>query len=267
MASMPLVFAAHAEWASLSRPRSQIASPGRQSHSRMSPSRVTASPHGFKPGQDLPRARDRLSPTPPGQASMRSCYRGDYSSSAVPEHMMSDQRSSMTASPKTRKQPLSAPRSPRHVSRGSTSVADHSNLAAVGSWSTQSVHNGDYHTRRGIQSDLYEDESSHKYASYDDFILFPDESLADTQERVSAYTRQSPAPLGPRISRLGTPDIAPLSTDVQFFPCLGDEAEEDRINEAWYLAGRERVASQSQCSLLGLRDVLSWCLCVADRDC
>ncbi|KAK6215556.1 hypothetical protein QIS74_08575 [Colletotrichum tabaci] len=212
----------------------------------MSLSQETTSPHGFKPGQTLPRACDRLSPTPPGQASMRSCYPGDYSSSVVPEHMMGEQRSSMTASPRTRKQSQSAPRSPRLGARGSTSVADHSSLAAVGSWSSQIVHNGDYHTRRGIQSDFarYEDESSYKYAPYDDFILFPDESSADAQERASAYTRQSPAPLGPRISRLRTPDIAPLSTDVQFFPCLGDEAEEDRINEAWYLAGRERVASQ-----------------------
>ncbi|TQN71445.1 hypothetical protein CSHISOI_04111 [Colletotrichum shisoi] len=214
----------------------------------MSPSRETTSPHGFEPGQTLPRTRDRLSPTPPGQASMRLCYPGDYSSSVVPEHIMGEQRSSMTASPKTRKQPLSAPRSPRYESRGGTSVTDHSSLAAVGSWSSQSVHNGDYHTRRGIHSDLprYEDESSYKYAPYDDFILFPDESSVDTQGKASVYTRQSPAPLGPRISRLRTPDIAPLSTDVQFFPCLGDETEEDRINEAWYLAGRERVASQTQ---------------------
>ncbi|GKT64166.1 hypothetical protein ColTof4_06542 [Colletotrichum tofieldiae] len=95
-----------------------------------------------------------------------------------------------------------------------------------------------------------EDESSYKREPYDDFILFPDESQTDTYEDVSAYTEQPAAPLAPRIHRLRTPDIAPLSTDVQFFPCLGDEAEEDRINEAWYLAGRERVRSQIQCSAL-----------------
>ncbi|OHX00118.1 hypothetical protein CSPAE12_01349 [Colletotrichum incanum] len=89
-----------------------------------------------------------------------------------------------------------------------------------------------------------QDESSYKHVPYDDFILFPDESQTDTHEDVSIYTEQPPAPLAPCIHRLRTPDIAPLSTDVQFFPCLGDEAEEDRINEAWYLAGRERVHSQ-----------------------
>lgn len=92
----------------------------------------------------------------------------------------------------------------------------------------------------------FDDESLVTNAAYDDFLLFPDENLDDFEDPSMPADYVSSTPMAPRITRLRTPDIAPLSTDVQFFPCLGDEAEEDRINEAWYLAGRERVDCQRQ---------------------
>ncbi|KAF9872569.1 hypothetical protein CkaCkLH20_10066 [Colletotrichum karsti] len=124
-----------------------------------------------------------------------------------------------------------------------------SSLLAVGSWSNQS-HRDDGNQARTGRFDMFapvNDEIAAKSlpmdsasGMMDDFVLFPD----DTAEDALVPYEEALPPCAPCISRLRTPDLAPMSTDVQFFPCLGDEREEDRINEAWYLAGREKMDSQ-----------------------
>lgn len=54
-------------------------------------------------------------------------------------------------------------------------------------------------------------------------------------------------PLAPQISRLSTPDLSPLATDVEFCPCHGDECVEDKVGDAWYIAGRSKMNSQGKC--------------------
>ncbi|KAK1623205.1 hypothetical protein BDP81DRAFT_399525 [Colletotrichum phormii] len=132
----------------------------------------------------------------------------------------------------------------------------------MGSWTSQSIHDEEPCARYGREkgsSSFHDGDCSSKNAPYDDFILFPDDAENDINEDFASPAQSSSsAPRAPRISRLRTPDLAPLSTDVQFFPCLGDEAERDRINEAWYIAGRERVASQ-------LDDALAYMAAVEGR--
>ncbi|GKT52498.1 uncharacterized protein ColSpa_12679 [Colletotrichum spaethianum] len=229
--------------------------------------RIASEPRIPIPLTDATIARDRLpsrlqawadsskSPLPtlanfPRPRLNGALYPGDYPSSIEPGYMTGEQLFAMDTSPQTRHQALPHHRNSRPRLRRSRRSADHSALLAIGSWSSPDIHLGDHYGDRSAPSRNKSDfasrqeDESYEHASYDDFILFPDEIPTDTHEDVSAYTEQPSAPLAPRIPRLRTPDLAPLSTDVQFFPCHGDEAEEDRINEAWYLAGRERVHSQ-----------------------
>ncbi|KAK1986866.1 hypothetical protein LZ30DRAFT_581139 [Colletotrichum cereale] len=157
--------------------------------------------------------------------------------------MAGEQQSIMPTSSQTRHQSQTHRQPSRLGSRRSGRSVDHSTLLAIGSWSSQKTDHGDRHALSSSRSESARHEDG---SSYNDFILFPDEDHTNAYEDVSAYTEQPSAPLAPRNPRLRTPDIAPLSTDVQFFPCLGDEADEDRINEAWYLAGRDRVLSQME---------------------
>ncbi|KAK1998090.1 hypothetical protein LX36DRAFT_681293 [Colletotrichum falcatum] len=162
--------------------------------------------------------------------------------------MFEERRSSVSASPQMKHRPQRHHRNSRPRSRGNRRSADHSTLLAIGSWSSQGVGQEDGHALSNSSSEPvpHDDGSSYKHSPYDDFILFPDGGHADDYEDVPVHIEQPSAPLPPRIPRLRTPEIAPLSTDYQFFPCLGDEPDEDRINEAWYLAGRDRVLSQME---------------------
>ncbi|KAK1569771.1 uncharacterized protein LY79DRAFT_528031 [Colletotrichum navitas] len=162
--------------------------------------------------------------------------------------MFEEQRPSICTSPQATHRPQTHHQNLRSGSRKNRRSADHSTLVAIGSWSSHKTGHGDRHALSNSrnESTRYENGLSYQHAPYDDFNLFPEEGHTDDYEDVSAYTEQPSAPLAPRIPRFRTPDIAPLSTDVQFFPCLGDEPDEDRINEAWYLAGRDRVLSQME---------------------
>ncbi|KAK2039428.1 hypothetical protein LZ31DRAFT_476619 [Colletotrichum somersetense] len=164
------------------------------------------------------------------------------------QHTFEEDRSSISTSPQARHRPQTHHQNFRSGSRRNRRSADHSALLAIGSWSSHKTGHGDGHALSDGKSESAQHDfgSSYQHAPHDDFILFPEEGHTDEYEDVSAYTEQPSAPLAPHITRSRTPDIAPLSTDVQFFACLGDEPEEDRINEAWYLAGRDRVLSQME---------------------
>ncbi|EXF85847.1 hypothetical protein CFIO01_11723 [Colletotrichum fioriniae PJ7] len=161
--------------------------------------------------------------------------------------MSDEQLYSLPPSPRLRHQPPSYRRSPGPASQRRRRSPDHDSLVAMGSWTSQNTHNEEPCTRSGREkgsSTFHSGDFSARDAPYDDFILFPDDAGECMHEDFRAPAQSSSAPRAPRITRLRTPDLAPLSTDVQFFPCLGGESERDRINEAWYIAGRERVESQ-----------------------
>ncbi|OHF01644.1 hypothetical protein CORC01_03134 [Colletotrichum orchidophilum] len=246
MAFLPLSFETHPEFTTLPRSRSTM-SPGRQTNPMMLPLREGTSPHGQRHRQNPPGTRDRRSPTSPTQTSMRTCYPIDYPGSVMSNHMTNGDLYSMPASPRPRHQPSPDRRSPGSVPPRRRRSPDHITLLAMGSWSSQSIHDDDPYARPGRErsiNSIHDGDFSAKNAPYDDFILFPDDATADTHEDFTACAESSLAPRAPRFTRLRTPDFAPLSTDVQFFPCLGDEAEQDRINEAWYIAGRDGVNSK-----------------------
>ncbi|KXH41011.1 hypothetical protein CNYM01_05487 [Colletotrichum nymphaeae SA-01] len=176
--------------------------------------------------------------------------------------MSDEQLYSLPPSPRPRHQPSSYRRSLEPVSQRRRRSPDHDSLVAMGSWTSQSTHNEEPCTRsgreKGSSSSFHDSDFPAKYAPYDDFILFPDDAGEYIHEDFTVPAHSSSAPGAPRITRLRTPDLAPLSTDVQFFPCLGNESERDRINEAWYIAGRERVESQ-------LDDALAYMAAVEGR--
>ncbi|KAK1454688.1 hypothetical protein CMEL01_03448 [Colletotrichum melonis] len=263
MAFLPLDFDTNPDFTTVPRSRSPM-TPGRQMCSVMVPSQESASPHGYRHRDALAGPRDRRSPASPTQTSMRAYCPADYRGSVVSNPLSDEQLYSIPPSPRPRHQPSSYRRSPGPVSQRRRRSPDHDSLVAMGSWTSQSTHNEEPCTRsgreKGSSSSFHDGDFSAKYAPYDDFILFPDDAGEYIHEDFTVPAHSSSALGAPRITRLRTPDLAPLSTDVQFFPCLGDESERDRINEAWYIAGRERVESQCQCSLHKLtmthRDVL-----------
>ncbi|KAK1671082.1 hypothetical protein BDP55DRAFT_732515 [Colletotrichum godetiae] len=197
----------------------------------------------------------------PTQTSKQAYYPADYSGSVLSNPISDEQLYSMPPSPRPRHQPLSYRRSPGPVSQRRRRSRDHDSLIAMGSWTSQSIRDEEPCARYGRErcsSSLHDGDFLAKNTPYDDFILFPDGAENDIYEDFASPAQSSSAPRAPRITRLRTPDLAPLSTDVQFFPCLGDEAERDRINEAWYIASRERVASQ-------LDDALAYMAAVEGR--
>ncbi|KAK1726503.1 uncharacterized protein BDZ83DRAFT_650431 [Colletotrichum acutatum] len=246
MAFLPLDFDTHPDFTTVPRSRS-LMTPGRQIYSAMVPSQESTSPHGHRHRHALAGPRDRRSPASPTQTSMRVYYPADYRESVASNPMSDEQLYSLPPSPRSRPQPLSYRRSPGPVSQRRICNADHDSLIAMGSWTSQSTHNEEPCTRSGREkgsSTFHNGDLLAKDASYDDFILFPDDARECIHGDFTAPAQPSSAPRAPRITRLRTLDLAPLSTDVQFFPCLGGESERDRINEAWYIAGRERVESQ-----------------------
>ncbi|KAF6809084.1 hypothetical protein CSOJ01_07153 [Colletotrichum sojae] len=116
-------------------------------------------------------------------------------------------------------------------------------LLSVGSWYDQNAR------RMHIDDDdVFEDEEEARKTSdlYDDFA-----NCANAAEKAAAQASiDRELPLLPRqqptIPRLRSPDVALLSTDVQFFTRTGFESEEDRVDEAWYLAGHDAMADMAE---------------------
>ncbi|KAL0935714.1 uncharacterized protein CTRU02_210305 [Colletotrichum truncatum] len=252
MAFMPLAFETRSDTTTrLSYTRSSL-SPANQMDTRMPSSRGNTSPHGFNTGHAVLSPRDRLSPKLQDWPPSRAMHSDFYSASSAFGHLTKERFHSTSPRPQktsdaSQDRRKSKPKSPKRRRN-----PDHS-LLAIGSWSNQSHHHETNHSHANRFGDhvTFNDQAaandlpmgySASFNETDDFVLFPDDTPED---ELVPYGRPLP-PRAPRISRLRTPDIAPLSTDVQFFPCLGDECEEDRINEAWYLAGRETVDSQRQ---------------------
>ncbi|OLN81495.1 hypothetical protein CCHL11_10313 [Colletotrichum chlorophyti] len=130
---------------------------------------------------------------------------------------------------------------------------DEGSLLAIGSWGSHNSHEFYHAQSERLSSTIAGDDFSAKNGydvltppgTYEDFILFPNEHGDVTTDAIFYPDEVPSAPMAPRIPRLHTPDLAPLSTDIQFFPCH-DEEVEDRINETWYLAGREKIDKQRQ---------------------
>ncbi|KAK2778827.1 hypothetical protein CKAH01_11601 [Colletotrichum kahawae] len=204
----------------------------------MASSQRNSSPHRFTTTPALLSPRGRLTPTSLNQPSPRGFHSEPYSPGLLPNHMTEEYSHST-------QRPRKKPRTPRRTSKSHKRDQSENSLLAIGSWSDHSSHH-DAHLSQAHHfhdAPLFDDGPDSKdllAAPEDDFILFPD----DTAEPALVPYEEALPPRAPRIPRLRTPDLAPLSTHVQFFPCLGDEREEDRVNETWYLAGRERVDSQ-----------------------
>ncbi|KAJ3963153.1 hypothetical protein N0V92_000135 [Colletotrichum tropicale] len=204
----------------------------------MASSQGKTSPHRFTTSPALLSPRGQLTPTSLNQPSPRGFHSEPYSPGLLPGHMTEEYSHST-------QRPRKKPRTPQRTSKSHKRDRSQSSLLAIGSWSDQSSHHDARlsQAHRFHDAPLFNDGPESKdlsAAPEDDFILFPD----DTPEPALVPYEAALPPRAPRIPRLRTPDLAPLSTDVQFFPCLGDEREEDRVNETWYLAGRERVDSQ-----------------------
>ncbi|KAF6843716.1 hypothetical protein CMUS01_01823 [Colletotrichum musicola] len=115
-------------------------------------------------------------------------------------------------------------------------------LLSVGSWYDENAR------RMHIDDDdVFEDEEARKTSDlYDDFA-----NCANAAEKAAAKASiRRELPSSPRqqplIHRLYSPDVALLSTDVQFFTRTGFECEEDRVDEAWYLAGHDAMADMAE---------------------
>lgn len=61
-------------------------------------------------------------------------------------------------------------------------------------------------------------------------------------ERLGSLGRM---PGAPREPLLPPPELSPMSTHYVFCPCCGDE--DDRINDTWRMAGKEKM--NAQCTL------------------
>ncbi|KAF0318613.1 hypothetical protein GQ607_014164 [Colletotrichum asianum] len=218
----------------------------------MASSQGNTSPHRFTTSPALLSPRGQLTSTSLNQPSPRGFHSEPYSSGHLPGHMTEEYF------PSTQR-PRKKPRTPQRTSKSHKRDRSQSSLIAIGSWSDQSSYHDAHLSRahRFYDARLFDDGPDSKdlsVAPEDDFILFPD----DTPEPALVPYEAALPPRAPRIPRLRTPDLAPLSTDVQFFPCLGDEREEDRVNETWYLAGRERVDSQRK-HYPAPHDLICWC--------
>lgn len=61
-------------------------------------------------------------------------------------------------------------------------------------------------------------------------------------------------PRTPRAPRLRTPDLSPLSTDVEFCPCHGGAAE-DQVNGVWHMAEKSKMDSQGTSAFPGVLEI------------
>lgn len=231
---------------------------------RMPSSRGNTSPHHFSTGHAVRSPGDRISPSLLEQVSPREFSQEAHSAKVLSDHMTGEPFHN--AAPMHPQSPLKS-KANSHRRRRKPDFS----LIAMGSWSSQSYYRDGERTRiehlgslASINDDIVATNlpmDSSSSSVMDDFILIPDDTAEDA---LVQYEEASP-PRAPHGDRLRTPYIAPMSTDVQFFPCLGDEREEDRINDTWYLAGREKVDSQRQCQS-ETHDLASGCFDLTVRD-
>ncbi|KAF6826924.1 hypothetical protein CPLU01_09404 [Colletotrichum plurivorum] len=177
---------------------------------------------------------ERLEPVPFGKAPTTAPQDRDFSSPPQKRHATEEQPHSVSKLPKL-------PRLSRAPEPSKNDVREEM-LLSVGSWYDENAR------RMHIDDDVFEDEEEARKTSdlYDDFT-----NCANAAEKAAAKASIGRELLSlprqqPLIPRLCSPDVALLSTDLQFFTRTGFECEEDRVDEAWYLAGHDAMADMAE---------------------